>query len=208
MRLAILISGRGSNMQALLHAKSEGALPHADFVCVVSNRPDAGGLATAKQYGVPTLVHASRDYKGRREEYDRALLGGLEPYRLDGLVLAGFMRVLSPEVIRRYENAIVNIHPSLLPSFPGLEAQRQAVERGVRVSGCTVHFVDEGVDSGPIIVQRAVPVHQDDDAGALAARIIVEEHKAIVEAVDLWTSRRLCVHERRVTIEPNGEAGT
>lgn len=195
--LGILISGRGSNMAAILVAIKAGRIPKARPQIVISNKPDALGLKTASEkYGVPTKVIPAEGLKGW--DYDRKLVAALEeagvtPER-DGLVcLAGFMRIISPEFVRHFRARILNIHPALLPSFPGLHAQRQAIDYGVKVSGCTVHFVDDGVDSGPVILQRTVPVMEGDTEETLSARILEQEHQAYPEAVRLFTEGRLKV---------------
>lgn len=198
MKLGILISGRGSNMRSLLEAKARGGLPAAEFAVVFSNDPSAAGLETAREHGVPTVAISHRDYKGRRAEFDREVVRVLREHGCEGVVLAGYMRVLGEEAVRAFTGRIVNIHPALLPSFPGIHAQKQALDYGVRVSGCTVHFVDEGVDTGPIILQKVVPVEDDDTEESLGARILEQEHRAIVEAVDLFSQGRLQVKGRRV----------
>ncbi|HVX02670.1 MAG TPA: phosphoribosylglycinamide formyltransferase [Nitrososphaera sp.] len=194
--LGILISGRGSNMAAILAAAKAGRIPKARPQIVISNKPDAPGLKTAtEKYGVPTKVILAEGSKGW--DYDRKLVAALEEAGVtpeDGLVcLAGFMRIISPEFVRHYGMRILNIHPALLPSFPGLHAQKQAIDYGVKVSGCTVHFVDEGVDSGPIILQRTVPVMEADTEETLSARILEQEHQAYPEAIRLFTEGRLKV---------------
>lgn len=185
-RLGILLSGRGSNFLAIHRAIVAGAVP-AEIALVVSNRPEAAGLAKARELGLPAvaLPHTSGPTPGssRRAVHEAEVVRALEEARVDWVCLAGYMRLLSPAFVARFRNRILNIHPSLLPAFPGLDAQRQAFEYGVRVSGCTVHLVDEGLDSGPIVVQRAVPVAGEDTAESLAARILEEEHRAYPEAL-------------------------
>lgn len=180
-RLGVLISGRGSNLQAILDAVADGRLDAA-IAIVLANRPDAAGLARAGAAGVPTAVLPHRDYPSR-EAYDRALVDRLRRERVDVVCLAGFMRRLGPAFIDAFPNAILNVHPSLLPAFPGLEAPAQAVAHGVKVAGCTVHLVTAELDAGPIIQQAAVPVREDDTAGTLASRILVEEHRIYPEAI-------------------------
>jgi phosphoribosylglycinamide formyltransferase-1 len=181
MKIGILISGRGSNMVALIDAVKSGEIPESQIAVVISDKADAAGLAKAQVRGVETLVI---ERKGRkREEHDAEIAAELNKRGVELVCLGGYMRLLSPQFIRTFENRIVNIHPSLLPSFPGLDAQKQAFDHGVKVTGCTVHFVDEGLDSGRIILQRAVDVHDDDTEETLSARILEVEHKAYVEAV-------------------------
>ena len=203
INLGILISGRGSNMDAILAGVKSGIIPNVRPCVVVSNKPDAAGLDTAsKKYGVPTKVVLPDDLKGW--DYDKKLAAALEDSGVtsqDGLVcLAGFMRIISPEFVRHYKMRILNIHPAILPSFPGLHAQRQAVEYGVKVSGCTVHFVDDGVDSGPVILQKTVHVMDGDTEETLAARILEKEHEAYPEAVKLFAQGRLKVEGRKVRV--------
>jgi phosphoribosylglycinamide formyltransferase-1 len=180
-RIAILISGRGSNMVALADAAREGAIPNAEIAIVISDKRDAAGLESASQRGIETLVIERGAHT--RHEHDREIVSALAARQIDLVCLAGYMRVLSSELINPYRGRILNIHPSLLPAFPGLDAQRQALEHGAKQSGCTVHFVDETLDGGPIVAQREVPVHQDDTVESLSARILVEEHKLYAEAV-------------------------
>ena len=181
MKLAILLSGRGSNFQAIHEAIQRGEL-HAEIVCVISNRPDAPGIERAREWGYDAHVIAHKRF-ATREAHEAEVLRVLDEAKPDVIVLAGYMRLLSPSFVERYRNRILNIHPSLLPSFPGVDAQAQAIAHGVKISGCTVHIVDERLDAGPILVQRAVEVRDDDTAESLAARILVEEHKAYVEAL-------------------------
>ena len=181
-RIAILISGRGSNMIALVDAVRDGTIPNAEISVVISDQPNAAGLAKAAERGIETLIITRR---GRpREEQDREIIAELRERRVDLVCLAGYMRILLNEFIEAYRGRILNIHPSLLPLFPGLEPQKQALEHGAKTSGCTVHFVDETLDGGPIIVQREVTVHEDDTVERLAARLLVEEHKLYPEAVN------------------------
>ena len=182
-RIGILISGRGSNMVALADAVSDGRIPTAEITIVISDRRNAAGLAGANIRGIETLVIERR---GRpREQHDREIVAALKAREVGLVCLAGYMRVLSREFLDVYRGRILNIHPSLLPSFPGLEAQRQALEQGAKISGCTVHFVDETLDGGPIIAQRVVPVYQGDTVETLSQRILIEEHKLYAEAVSL-----------------------
>src|SRR5947208_12307474 len=180
-RLGILISGRGSNMVALADAVHGGRIPNAEVSVVVSDQANAAGLAKAKERGIETLVIERR---GRtHEEHDQEIVEALRARKIDLVCLAGYMRILSRGFIDAYRGRVLNIHPSLLPSFPGLDAQKQALEHGVKWTGCTVHFVDESLDGGPIILQRVVPVHEDDTAVSLSARILIEEHQLYPEAV-------------------------
>jgi phosphoribosylglycinamide formyltransferase-1 len=179
--LGILLSGRGSNFEAIAKNVASGAIPGARIAVVISNRADAGGLETAKQLGLETLVIPSKGVT--REDHDREVVSALQHHKVDLVCLAGYMRLLSPWFIKQFPHRILNIHPSLLPAFPGLEAQQQAFAYGVKVAGCTVHFVDEELDHGAIIIQKAVPVHDSDDEHSLAARILEQEHIAYSEAI-------------------------
>jgi phosphoribosylglycinamide formyltransferase-1 len=196
MNVGILISGRGSNMVALADAVAEGRVPGARVRLVLSDKPGAAGLERARERGIETAVVERR---GRtREEHEREVVATLQACGVELVCLAGYMRLLSPCFLEAFRGRVLNIHPSLLPAFPGLDAQRQAVEHGVRVSGCTVHFVDETLDGGPIITQRAVPVLDSDTPETLAARILDEEHRAYPEALALVCSGRFEVVGRRV----------
>jgi len=194
-RLGILLSGRGSNFVAIADRVAAGGIP-AEIAVVVSNRPDAPGLEEARRRGLDTLMIPSRGLE--REQYDRQVVEGLRQRKVGLVCLAGFMRLLSPYFVDQYPNRILNIHPSLLPAFPGLEAQRQALEFGVKVSGCTVHFVDENLDAGPIILQATVPVLDDDTVESLSARILKEEHRIYPEAICQVLSGSLRLEGRRV----------
>jgi phosphoribosylglycinamide formyltransferase-1 len=196
MRLAILLSGRGSNFQAIHDAIRGGSLD-AEIVCVISNRPEAPGIERARALGYDARVIDHKAFADRAA-HEREVLRVLDVARPDYIALAGYMRLLSASFIERHRHRIVNIHPSLLPSFPGVEAQAQAVAYGVKVSGCTVHFVDEHLDAGPILVQHAVEVGEDDTAETLAARILVEEHEAYVEALQKLATQRYTIEGRRV----------
>jgi len=196
--LGVLISGRGSNLQAIIDAIAAGRLD-ARIAVVVSNKPHAAGLERARRAGIETLVLSHRDYPSR-EEYDRVLVDHLRARGVGLVCLAGFMRLLSPVFIQAFSNAILNIHPSLLPAFPGLDAQHQAWAHGVKLAGATVHLVDCDLDAGPIVLQRAVPVLEDDTPDTLSARILEEEHKLYPEAIRLvldggWRveGRRFCL---------------
>ena len=196
-RLAILLSGRGSNFEAIANNVASGAI-EASIAVVISNRPEARGLEIARQRGLDTLVLPSKGMD--REAYDRRLIDGLRPFQPDLICLAGFMRLLSAAFVREFPNRILNIHPSLLPAFPGLDAQHQALAYGVRVSGCTVHFVDEYLDAGPILLQAAVPVHDRDTEESLSARILEQEHRIYSEAIRIALSGRYRIEGRRVIV--------
>ena len=196
MRLAILLSGRGSNFAAIHDAIARGELD-AEIVCVVSNRAEAPGIERAREWGLDAHVIENRTFASRpAHEYE--VLRVLEHAKPDFIVLAGYMRLLSADFVAQYPNRMLNIHPSLLPAFSGVDAQKQAIEYGVRVSGCTVHFVDEYLDAGPIIVQRAVEVRDGDNAESLAARILEQEHAAYVEALVKLATKQWRVEGRRV----------
>ena len=194
-RLGILVSGRGSNFLAIADAIAGHRLD-AEIAVVISNHPEAPGLAAAHQLNLPAVALPSKGLD--RETYDRQLIAELQKNRVDLVCLAGYMRILSGHFIREYAQRIVNIHPSLLPAFPGLDAQHQALEHGVKFSGCTVHFVEEGLDSGPIIAQAVVPVLAEDTAESLSARILKEEHRIYPEALGLVLSGKYRVEGRRV----------
>lgn len=202
MRLAVLLSGRGSNFAAIRDAIVRGEL-HAEIVCVVSNRPDAPGIRRAREWGLGAEVIDHRAF-GSRSEHEAEVLRFLDAHKPDFIALAGYMRLLSAGFIARYPYRILNIHPSLLPAFPGVDAQAQAIAYGVKVSGCTVHFVDESLDAGPIIVQRAVEVRDGDTAGSLSARILEQEHAAYVDALRRLHDGGFRIEGRRVTFERNG----
>ena len=180
-RIGILISGRGSNMVAIAEAIRNGRITNAEVAVVISDQSAAAGLVKAKEHGIETLVIERRGRK--REEHDREVVAALRARQVDLVCLAGYMRVLSSEFLNAFPRRILNIHPSLLPLFPGLEPQKQALDNGVTVSGCTVHFVDEKLDGGPIIAQRVVPIHDGDTVESLSARILAEEHQLYPEAV-------------------------
>ena len=196
--LGVLASGRGSNLQAILDACARPGFP-ARVVVVVADRERAPALEHARQHRVPAIWLNPKDF-GDRAAYDEALRRLLDEHRVGLVCLAGFMRILTPGLVRAYAGRIMNVHPSLLPAFPGLAAQRQALEHGVRVAGATVHFVDDGVDTGPIILQASVPVHPDDTEETLSARILVEEHRLYPEAIRLFAEGRLTIAGRKVLI--------
>lgn len=194
--IAVLISGRGSNLIALAEAIEAGAVP-ARIALVLSNELQARGLEKARELGLPTIAIAHCDYATRRD-HEVAVLQTLAEAGAEWVCLAGYMRLLSADFVRRFEGRLLNIHPSLLPSFPGLDVQAQALEHGVKLSGCTVHLVDEGLDSGPIVVQRSVPVLDEDDAESLAARILEQEHRAYPEALRRLLTEPWRLEGRRV----------
>ena len=194
--LGILLSGRGSNFEAIARNVAEGKIPNARIALVISNRSDAAGIETARRLGLTTLVIPSRGKP--REEHDREVVSALQQHQVDLVCLAGYMRLLSPCFVRQFPRRILNIHPSLLPAFPGLEAQEQAFAYGVKVSGCTVHFVDEELDHGPVIVQKAVPVLEGDDEHTLATRILEQEHIAYTEAINIVLGGQFEVVGRRL----------
>ena len=194
-KLGVLLSGRGSNFEAIADNVAAGKIP-AEIAVVISNKPNARGLERAAERGISVECVPSRGLE--REEYDRQVVALLKERGVDLVCLAGFMRLLSAYFVREYPNRILNIHPSLLPAFPGLEAQEQALEHGAKISGCTVHFVDEHLDAGPIIVQAAVPILDDDTDERLSARILTEEHRIYTEAINLVLSGNFRIDDRRV----------
>jgi len=204
IRVVILISGRGSNMASLLAASDSGALP-ATIVGVIANRPGAQGLLTAAARGVPTRIVDHRLF-AERERFDNALAAAIDVFAPDLVVLAGFMRILGAGFVRRFEGRLINIHPSLLPAFPGLHTHRRALSEGVRIHGCTVHFVTADLDHGPVIIQAAVPVLDGDDEDTLAARVLAQEHVVYPQAVRWFAEGRLRLHAGRVLLAspPNG----
>ena len=203
LNLAILISGRGSNMENILKSIKKNKIPVNPAV-VISNKPDAKGLGIAQKLGVKTEIIESSTVKGGNWEYDSKLVSVLERYKVtpqNGLIcLAGFMRIMSPEFIKHYKGRILNIHPAILPSFPGLHSQKQAIEYGVKYAGCTVHFVDEGVDTGPIILQSVVEVKNDDTEETLAKRILKQEHKIYPKAVKLFAKGKIKIVGRKTVL--------
>jgi phosphoribosylglycinamide formyltransferase-1 len=194
-RLGILLSGRGSNFEAIAGNAARGVIP-AGIAVVISNNPQAVGLDKARARGIPALCIPSKGLE--REAYDRLVVAELQKHQVDLVCLAGFLRLLSAYFVQQYPNRILNIHPALLPAFPGLESPRQALEHGVKITGCTVHFVDEYLDAGPIVAQAAVEVRDDDTEATLAARILVEEHRIYTEAINLVLSGRFHILGRRV----------
>ena len=201
LKIGVLVSGNGSNLQAIIDRIEDGTL-QAKVVCVISNKADAFALERAKRHGIPAHILDHRTHASR-EAYDIALVDLLRSHGVQLVVLAGFMRIVTRVILEAFPNAVMNIHPALLPAFPGLHAQKQALEYGVKVSGCTVHLVDEGTDTGPIIMQAVVPVNDDDSEDSLSARIQKEEHRAYPEAIRLFAERRLTINGRKVIIEPS-----
>jgi phosphoribosylglycinamide formyltransferase 1 len=195
-RIGVLLSGRGSNFEALADSVAAGRIPGAEIAVVVSNREGAPGSAKAKERGIAVRVLPSKGLE--REVYDRQVVAVLHEFKVDLVCLAGYMRLLSPFFVAAFPNRILNIHPSLLPSFPGLESQRQALEYGVKIAGCTVHFVDENLDAGPIVLQATVPVRDDDTEETLSSRILQEEHRIYTEAVRIVLEGKYEIVRRRV----------
>jgi phosphoribosylglycinamide formyltransferase-1 len=211
LRVAVLASGRGSNLQAVIDAIEAGQV-QAKITAVISNKKDAAALERARKHGLPDVFVDPKPFAGlpdSREAYDRALLELLEKHQVELVLLAGYMKIVTAVLLTAYANRMMNIHPSLLPSFPGLDVQKKAIDWGCKLAGCTVHFVTEGVDEGPIILQAAVPIVDDDTPDTLAARILVQEHKIYPRAVQLFAEGRLRVEGRRVLIDgakPDGQA--
>jgi phosphoribosylglycinamide formyltransferase 1 len=203
-RIGVLLSGRGSNFEALAESVSAGRLPNAEIAVVISNQPDATGLKKAEARGIPARMIPSKGLQ--REAYDRQVAAILQEYKVDLICLAGYMRLLSPYFVAAFPQKILNIHPSLLPSFPGLEAQKQALEHGVKFAGCTVHFVDENLDAGPIILQAVVPVLDNDDEHTLSERILKEEHRIYSEAARIVLEGKYRIEGRRVILEASQRA--
>ena len=199
-RIGVLLSGRGSNFEALAESVAVGRIPSAEMALVVSHREDAPGIERARERGIEARVIPSRGLE--REAYDKLVAAALEEKNVDLVCLAGYMRLLSPYFVAAFPHRILNIHPSLLPAFPGLEAQRQALEHGAKFSGCTVHFVDENLDAGPIVLQACVPIEDRDTVGTLSERILREEHRIYSEAVRLVLEGRFRIENRRVLITP------
>jgi phosphoribosylglycinamide formyltransferase-1 len=195
-RIGVLLSGRGSNFVALADSVAAGRIPDTEIAIVVSNREGAAGIDKAKDRGIPTRVIPSKGLE--REPYDRQVVAVLHEHGVDLICLAGYMRLLSPYFVASFPNRILNIHPSLLPSFPGLESQRQALEYGVKIAGCTVHFVDENLDAGPIVLQAAIPVRDEDTEVTLSERILAEEHRIYSEAVRIVLEGKFKIAGRRV----------
>ena len=201
--LGILLSGRGSNFEAIAKNVANGSIPEARIAVVISNRAEAGGIEIARKLGLTTLVIPSKGKE--REEHDREVVAALREHKVDLICLAGYMRLLSPWFVKQFRYQILNIHPSLLPAFPRLEAQEQAFAYGVKVTGCTVHFVDEELDHGPIIVQRAVPVLETDNEHTLAARILEQEHIAYSDAIRIALEGGFAIAGRRLICSTSSE---
>lgn len=199
-RIGVLLSGRGSNFEALAESVAAGRIPNAEIAIALSNREDARGIEKARAFGIEARVISSKGLE--REAYDKLVIAALQEKRVDLVCLAGYMRLLSPQFVAGFRNRILNIHPSLLPAFPGLEAQRQALEHGAKFSGCTVHFVDENLDAGPIVLQACVPIEDNDTPETLAERILREEHRIYAEAVRIVLEGRFRIEGRRVLILP------
>ncbi len=197
LRIAVLVSGRGSNLQAIIDNIENGSLP-VDIGVVISDQADAYALERARKHGIPDVHISAKGYKGRRDAYDALLAQELQKRNIDLVVLAGFMRIITKTLIQAFPNRILNIHPALLPSFPGLHVQKAALEHGVKFSGCTVHFVDEGMDTGPIIIQAVVPVLDADTEDSLAERILKQEHRIYSKAIRLYAEGKLTVTGRKV----------
>jgi phosphoribosylglycinamide formyltransferase-1 len=199
-RIGVLLSGRGSNFEALADSVSAGRIPNSEIAIVLSNREGAPGIEKARARGIPAQAIPSKGLE--REAYDKLVVAALRENNVDLVCLAGYMRLLSPHFVAAFPNRILNIHPSLLPAFPGLESQRQALEHGAKFSGCTVHFVDENLDAGPIILQACVPIEDRDTPESLAERILREEHRIYAEAVRIVLEGRYRIEGRRVLLDP------
>jgi phosphoribosylglycinamide formyltransferase 1 len=199
VNLGVLVSGSGSNLQAIIDHIEAGRV-HAQIRIVISNVPDVFALERAKKHGIPSLVIIHRGY-GRREDFDQKLVEVLQAHEVELAILAGYMRIVTPVLLRAFPMRVMNIHPALLPSFPGTHVWQAEVDYGVKFAGCTVHFVDEGTDTGPIIIQAVVPVYDDDTAETLSARILKQEHKIYSQAIQLYAEGRLEIQGRRVRVK-------
>ena len=206
LRIGVLVSGRGSNLQAIIDNIGNGSLG-AELAVVISDQPDAYALERARTHNIPGVHVSAKGYKGRRDAYDALLVQELRKHDAGLVVLAGFMRIITPTLLKAFPRRVINIHPALLPAFPGLHVQKAALEHGVKFSGCTVHFVDEGMDTGPIIIQAAVPVLDNDTEDSLSARILKQEHAIYSRAIQLIADGRLRIEGRRVLVD-NGRTGT
>ncbi len=199
VKLGVLVSGRGSNLQAIIDNIEKGLLS-AEIAIVISDQPDAYSLERARKHNIPAVHLSAKGFRDKREKYDEMLVKELQKRNVDLICLAGFMRIITPVLIKAFPNRVMNIHPALLPAFPGLHVQKAALEHGVRFSGCTVHFVDEGMDTGPIIIQAVVPVLDSDTEDTLSERILTQEHKIYSRAIQLYAEGRLTINGRRVMI--------
>jgi phosphoribosylglycinamide formyltransferase 1 len=206
VRIGVLASGRGSNLQAIIDNIEKGLLS-AELAVVISDQAGAFALERARKHGIPAVHTGAKGFKGRRKEYDALLVKELQKRSVDVVCLAGFMRIITPVLIKAFPDRILNIHPSLLPAFPGLHVQKKALDYGVKFSGCTVHFVDEGMDTGPIIIQAVVPVLDNDTEDSLSERILKQEHKIYSRAVQLLAEGKLTVEGRRVLLSGEGKRG-
>jgi phosphoribosylglycinamide formyltransferase-1 len=205
-RIGVLVSGRGSNLQAIIDNIEQGLLG-AEIAVVISDQADAYALERARMHNIPGVHVSANGYKGKRDEYDALLVQKLRDHRVELVVLAGFMRIISPTLLKAFPHRVMNIHPALLPSFPGLHVQKAALEHGVKFSGCTVHFVDEGMDTGPIIIQAVVPILDGDTEDTLSARILKQEHVIYSRAIQLYAEGTLKIEGRRV-ITTGGRTST
>jgi phosphoribosylglycinamide formyltransferase-1 len=199
LKIAVLVSGRGSNLQAIIDNIENGRLS-AELAVVISDQADAYALERAQKHNIPAVHVSAKGFKGKRDEYDAFLVKELQKRNVDLVCLAGFMRIITPVLIKAFSNRILNIHPSLLPAFPGLHVQKKALDHGVKFSGCTVHFVDEGMDTGPIIIQAVVPVLDSDTEDSLSERILKQEHTIYSRAIQLFAEGRLKIVGRRVLL--------
>ena len=199
IKLGVLVSGRGSNLQAIIDNIEKGLLP-AEIAVVISDQPDAYSLERARKHNITAIHISAKGYRGKRDAYDALLVTEFRKNNVELVCLAGFMRIITPTLIKAFPNRILNIHPALLPAFPGLHVQKAALDHGVKFSGCTVHFVDEGMDTGPIIIQAVVPILDNDTEDSLSERILKQEHKIYSRAINLYAEGRLKIDGRRVLV--------
>jgi len=204
IKLGVLVSGRGSNLQAIIDNIEKGALS-VEIAVVISDQPDAYALERARKHNIPAVHVSAKGYKGKRDAYDTLLVQELQKRSVDLVCLAGFMRIITPALIKAFPNRIMNIHPAILPAFPGLHVQKKALEHGVKFSGCTVHFVDEGMDTGPIVVQAVVPILDNDTEDGVSERILKQEHKIYSRAIQLFAEGKLRIEGRRVLSSSSDE---
>jgi phosphoribosylglycinamide formyltransferase-1 len=204
VKLAVLVSGRGSNLQAIIDNIEKGSLS-AELAVVISDQADAYALERARKHNAPAVHISAKGFKGKRDDYDALLVKELRKRNVELVCLAGFMRIITPTLIKAFPNRVLNIHPSLLPAFPGLHVQKKAIDHGAKFSGCTVHFVDEGMDTGPIIIQAVVPVLDNDTEDSLSERILKQEHKIYSRAIQLFAEGRLTVKGRQVFVSGNDD---